>query len=192
MVFIDHMNFEIACSNYYHKSFQSKSPKLDYNKLPVSLVNNIPNARLVRSYVFVPKPDQFLMQDHNLKQYYDWVNGTLRNMRFLDVIDGEYIARPTGNLSDMDINDTTTYYKEEKGTDVNIATYMLSLAFHNAYDSAMLVSGDSDYLPVIEQIKRLGKNIIAVGVKGQNLLKLKKQVDDIIILDEQFFSNCIR
>lgn len=33
---------------------------------------------------------------------------------------------------------------EEKGSDVNLATYLLLDAFHNDYDSAMVVSNDSD------------------------------------------------
>jgi len=131
------------------------------------------------------------MADPELKQYYSWVNGTLRNIRYMDVIDGEYVARPTTSIP-MDISNPTTYYKVEKGTDVNVATYMLTLAFHNAYDVAMLVSGDSDYIPIIEQVKRLGKNVISVGVNGQNLTKLKKITDDIIILNEGFFNRCLR
>lgn len=165
---------------------------LDYNKFPNELSQSIPNSWLVRTYVFIPKPDEFLMGDTNLTQYYNWVNGTLRNIRYLDVVDGEYIARPTIENGRMDINDPTTYYKVEKGTDVNIATSMLTLAYHNAYDTAMLVSEDSDYLPVVEQVKRLGKNIIVVGIVGQNLTKLRRLADDIRILNNEFFDSCLR
>lgn len=171
---------------------RTRTPKLDYNTFPVELASVVPNSRLVRTYVFVPKPDDFLMGDPVLRQYYNWVNGTLRNIRYLDVIDGEYIARPTTTVNNMDITNPTTYYKVEKGTDVNVATSMLTLAFYNAYDLAMLISADSDYIPVVEQVKRLGKNVIAVGVHGQNLTKLKRVSDDISILNETFFNTCLR
>lgn len=57
---------------------------------------------------------------------------------------------------------------------------------------ALLVSGDSDYIPIIEQIKRLGKNVIAIGIYGQNLTKLKRVTDEIIILNENFFNKCLK
>jgi len=47
----------------------------------------------------------------------------------------------------------------EKGVDVALVTDMLSQAYNNAYDTAILVSGDQDYLKAIDRIKDLGKRI---------------------------------
>jgi uncharacterized LabA/DUF88 family protein len=44
---------------------------------------------------------------------------------------------------------------KEKMTDVNIATYMLIDAYQDAYDMAMLISGDSDLVPPIRAIHKL-------------------------------------
>lgn len=44
---------------------------------------------------------------------------------------------------------------KEKMTDVNIATAMIIDAFNNEYDTAMLVSGDSDLTPPIKAIHSL-------------------------------------
>lgn len=41
-------------------------------------------------------------------------------------------------------------HNEEKMTDVNIAVNMMIDAYQNAYDSALLISGDSDLVPPIE------------------------------------------
>lgn len=191
MIFIDHLNFEIATYEYYEK-LQLPSPKLDYNKFPKLLSKFLEESRLVRTYVFYPKPDLFLMNDKNLKSYYEWVNGTLKNIRYLDVIEGEYVSRPVSKDIPKDINNQTTYTKVEKGTDINIATNMLSKAFHNAFDVALLLSGDSDFSPVIQQVCDLGKNVISIGVKGQDLSKLKKRADDLKILDKTFFDQCLR
>ena len=46
-----------------------------------------------------------------------------------------------------------TYH--EKMTDVNIATQMLIDAYHDSYDMAMLISGDSDLVPPIRAIHEL-------------------------------------
>jgi hypothetical protein len=47
--------------------------------------------------------------------------------------------------------------RQSKGVDISLATDMLSHAFMNNYDVAFLVAGDGDYLPLVQQVKRLGK-----------------------------------
>lgn len=42
---------------------------------------------------------------------------------------------------------------EEKETDVNIALHMLRGAYSNAYDRAILLSGDSDLAPVVRMLR---------------------------------------
>ncbi len=44
---------------------------------------------------------------------------------------------------------------EEKETDVNIAIYLMKLAFQDEFDTAYIISGDSDLVPAIEQIKTM-------------------------------------
>ncbi len=92
----------------------------------------------------------------------------------------------------MDINNPATYYIEEKGTDVNLATHVLTKGFHNAFDTAIIMSGDTDYIPVMDILNTIGKNVVVVGVKGQNLFKFKHHTDAQLILDDNFFQNCLR
>ncbi len=47
------------------------------------------------------------------------------------------------------------YNFEEKMTDVNVATEMLTDAFQGLYDTALLISGDSDLVPPIRAIRKL-------------------------------------
>lgn len=51
------------------------------------------------------------------------------------------------------ICDRTFDTHEEKQTDVNIAMQLLEDAFKNAFDTAIIVSGDSDLVPPIKRIK---------------------------------------
>ncbi len=44
---------------------------------------------------------------------------------------------------------------EEKHTDVNIAITLLEKAMTNNFDRAYLLSGDSDYVPVVKRVKEL-------------------------------------
>jgi uncharacterized LabA/DUF88 family protein len=192
MVFIDYLNFQLSTIRYYCDILgKTKTPNLDFITLPKKLTELIPNSRLVKTYLFAPKPDEFLMQDKGLKATYDWINGKLRNLKYFEVIEGEYVSRHVDLRIPKDINNQSTYYKIEKGTDVNMSTWMLTKAFHNAYDLAVMVSGDSDYLPVIKQINNLGKSVFAVGVEGQNISKLKPYADDNLLLDECFFNTCL-
>jgi len=44
---------------------------------------------------------------------------------------------------------------EEKRTDVNIGVSMLKMAVQNKYDTAILVSGDTDFIPAVKAIKEV-------------------------------------
>jgi hypothetical protein len=44
-----------------------------------------------------------------------------------------------------------------KGVDIALTTDMLSHAFRGNYEIAVLVAGDGDYVPLVEEVKRLGK-----------------------------------
>lgn len=53
----------------------------------------------------------------------------------------------------------------EKGIDVNIAVDLLVGAYENLYDTALLLSSDTDLIPAIQKIKCLGKKLQYVGFK---------------------------
>lgn len=190
MVFVDHMNFNIALGDLY-TSLGKKTPNLDYNKVFRGIVSLVPNISYTKTTIFSPEPDSFLMQDAYLHGYYKWVQG-MKNAKYLDVVEGRYIGRPTGEMEDMKIDDKSTYYKVEKGTDINLAIHALTKAYNNAYDVAFVMSADTDYISLYRQLKSIGKIVVAVAVKGQKLGKVIPEVDDSLILDEGFFSQYLR
>lgn len=51
----------------------------------------------------------------------------------------------------------------EKGVDVRIAIDLLIGAYENRYDTAILVSSDTDLLPAMDKVRDLKKNIEHVG-----------------------------
>ena len=71
----------------------------------------------------------------------------------------------------INISDSSTYTTEEKGTDINVAVNMLSKAYTNAYDIAILVSGDTDYVPVVQQLHNIGKIVVLATLPHQNVSK---------------------
>jgi uncharacterized LabA/DUF88 family protein len=65
---------------------------------------------------------------------------------------------------------------EEKMTDVNIATQLLCDAFADTFDTALVVSGDSDLAPPMEALRKLFplKRIIAVFPPDRVSKKLRQ------------------
>ena len=62
---------------------------------------------------------------------------------------------------------------EEKGVDVRMATDMISLAWVDNYDIAVLVSSDRDFVPVAEFLQTRGIKVIhgAFPPKGAQLTR---------------------
>ena len=60
-------------------------------------------------------------------------------------------------------------------TDVNIATEMLADAFDNLYDTALLISGDSDLVPPVTAILRRfpGKRVVIAFPPCRHSLQLE-------------------
>ena len=72
----------------------------------------------------------------------------------------------------------------EKGIDIALVVDMLSLGFHKAYDVAILVSGDGDFIPAVNVIKSLGLRVeVAMFMNALNP-DLKRIADRFIALDE--------
>src|SRR5437899_12268366 len=59
----------------------------------------------------------------------------------------------------------THYLKTEKGVDVAIATKMLTHAINKAFDTAILLSGDKDYLDTVRTVKNLGLRVEIVSFR---------------------------
>lgn len=66
---------------------------------------------------------------------------------------------------------------KEKGTDVKIAVDLIVGAVDNLYDTAILVSSDTDLIPAISYIKYKKKKIEYVGFAHAPSLGIQKHVD---------------
>ena len=194
MVFIDFENFRLSLNHYAFKLLGLSRPiTIDYAQFPHSLVNALPGQgnRLVKTFLFAPKPDDFLMQDTRRKKMYEWLKG-MNNSSYYDLAEGKHIARLAPGAKYMNIADRTSYYVLEKGTDVLLSTHVITKAFLNAFDTAVIVSGDTDNIPIFNVLNTMGKTSVCVGVYGQILDKLREHADDVMILDDKFFTTCDR
>ncbi len=68
---------------------------------------------------------------------------------------------------------------EEKRTDVNIAIHVIRDAYKDIYDTAIIVSGDTDLIPAIKMLKEdfPSKQIGVVFPYGRKNLELEKNVN---------------
>ncbi|MBV8549909.1 MAG: NYN domain-containing protein [Acidobacteriaceae bacterium] len=78
-----------------------------------------------------------------------------------------------------------------KGVDIALTKDMLVQAFFDNYDIAVLVAGDGDYVPVVEEVKRQGKRVVLqflTAAYGLNP-RLKLACDDYSDITATF-QNC--
>ena len=58
--------------------------------------------------------------------------------------------------------------EKSKGVDISLSRDMLSHAYQDHYDVAILFAGDGDYLPLIDEVKRCGKVICVCFFTGDD------------------------
>ena len=79
----------------------------------------------------------------------------------------------------------------EKGTDVQLATDMLTHAFKNNYDVAILVAGDNDYAGAVQAIKDAGKHVeVSLFGKQDTSQQLRNVADVIITINARLLKDC--
>jgi len=140
--------------------------KINYKKL----VNILRKDRwLLRAYFYTGVPSGDLPEE--LKEQFRRQQGFLKELQNLGI-----------KVKTMPLKKTPEGYIE-KGIDILIATDMVSLAFKNAYDTAILVSGDSDFVPVVEKIQELGKRVENAAFRKTSSYELRRVCDEFILLD---------
>ncbi|MFC1596574.1 NYN domain-containing protein [Planctomycetota bacterium] len=78
--------------------------------------------------------------------------------------------------------------KRAKGVDITLTKDMLVHAFFDNYDFAVLIAGDGDYVPLVEEVKRFGKRVYVVFFDEQHGLnpELRRAADRFVLLQPSF------
>lgn len=71
--------------------------------------------------------------------------------------------------------------KAEKGVDVGVATKMLSLAANRAFDTAILIAGDRDFVETVRFVKNLGLRVEVVGWRGAVAQQLEAESSAAVV-----------
>ena len=71
----------------------------------------------------------------------------------------------------------------EKGVDVKIATDLVSSAFKDNFDVAILVSNDSDFVPAIKEVQQVGKKVWNINFQKRKSYHLNQICDKTITIE---------
>jgi uncharacterized LabA/DUF88 family protein len=77
---------------------------------------------------------------------------------------------------------------KRKGVDISIAVDSLTLAFNDSIDIVFLITGDGDYVPLIDALMRAGKQVYLAALSDGLNSQLPNIVDRFACLDNLFFN----
>jgi cold shock protein len=119
---------------------------------------------VVRTYLFASQPVNFDTQDEDLAN---------RQVDFYNMLKEEYhyevelypINFKGRRLRKSDRVPEDLFEPKEKCVDISLATTMVSLgAIPHSYDIAIAVLGDRDFLPMFQNVRRLGKRVAIASI----------------------------
>ncbi|MBI1389056.1 MAG: NYN domain-containing protein [bacterium] len=175
IVYIDGFNLYFGLKSKFRKQYLW----LNLLDLSNSLLKN--NQRLIGVKYFtarIKSPDDKRMRQSNYIE-------ALELIPEIEIIYGNY-QESTKKCSNCQYE---MKYPQEKKTDVNIAVSMVMDAVDDRYDTAMLISGDSDLTPAVEAIKQKfsPKRIVVAFPPNRKSKELKKVSNATIIIGEAKF-----
>lgn len=75
--------------------------------------------------------------------------------------------------------------RRQKGVDILMAIDMLTKAYENHYDIAILVAGDGDFVELVEAVKDAGKRVYGAYIKDHVDSNLLDSLDNHIIISNE-------
>ena len=173
MIFIDGSNLYHLLKNIYGdlKSLN----EFNFSKFSKLLCRN---RKLIRTYYYNAILDQ--KKDREKYRRQQRFFSKLKTIHDFEVI----ICRMQKDLIDGKIHYSV------KEDDIGIAVNMVKLAFNNAYDTAILVSTDGDFVPAIKAVKETGKKVENVGFINKFSWHLKQTCDKLRMLKKDEIDSC--
>ncbi len=175
-IFVDFWNFQLSVREW-RSDFQ-----FDWKYLGPTLAQeaakeaSIPNALYENLHVYLSY-DPNKPGDRKLKS---WATNTLDRFPGVEVVIKERKAKgpPTcpnchKAIEDCPLCDLKMRRTVEKGIDTAIVTDMIRLAWEDAFDLAVLVSSDRDFIPAVEFLNSKGYKIInaCLPPRGRDLAR---------------------
>ncbi len=108
------------------------------------------------------------------RAYADWTEfGTITHALYINSFEPVYV--PTKHYGEADKS------AKKNAVDVQVAIDAIECLYANPQISTyILITGDRDFIPVVNSIRRQGKRVIALGVAGASSTSLANLVDEFI------------
>jgi uncharacterized LabA/DUF88 family protein len=170
MVFIDGNNL------YHSLKHVMGRTNLNFQEFSNRLING---RQLIRAYYY----NAPLNKDDDEEKF-------RMQQSFFDSLDSvPYLTKKFGRLEKRIVKQTlpdgtfvSTPTYVEKGVDTHIVIDMLSHAYKDNYDTAILVSGDEDFSELVERVKDLGKHVEIANLGGS--YHLRQSADKYLLIDK--------
>jgi len=182
MVFIDGSNIEMAIKY----AFQNK--RIDPIKLSKKLGNNRPLMRI--NYYEAPLWENVDKSTFDVQQkYFEF----LRSDPLVDIRLGRRVRRDRDYKCEECGHDGKMESFEQKGVDILLSFDLVTLANRNAYDIAIVITGDQDFICPLLEVRMLGKSVENAFVDNSSWSPVLKSIaDKTIVLDQSYLGNCWR
>jgi len=172
MVFIDGSNFLAGYCEYQKE--KNKKLIIDY-------------PCLKRELLMKARGDKRHILFEHIKTYYYTSEGIPQKVKSgqgLDISSDDIkIFKESLKQNHVKIISKPKINGKEKGVDVALAVDLLAMAYSNAYDYVIIVSGDADFINAIEEVKRFGKIVYIASFKSRFSQELLMHVDGVFFLD---------
>lgn len=191
-IFVDFWNLQIQW-NDLHKALGSKDTvPIPWKELPQVLCAEVAKGQTVKfaGAAVYASIDPNRPKDKGLSNF---LHHTLASYTGYSVVVKQRKPRKAIRCQEEKCKTTITHCPScnaplkgtvEKGIDAAIITDLLSLAFDDNYDTAILVSGDADYAPAVEYVqKKTDKQIIQAFFKAHGD-ELRNKCWDHIFFEE--------
>lgn len=111
-----------------------------------------------------------------------WEIRTSIHKKKIETIFVDYRVEDWENLLQKGVNSFTFEKYREKGIDVKLATDLIVGAVDDQYDTALIVSSDTDLIPAIDWVRSRGKKVEYVGFSIPHPTNPKKDIKPTVAM----------
>lgn len=160
-IFLDGNNFYSVLKRNH------RPPRTDYYALARALAG--PGRDLIRTYYYNAVFDPIAFPDKHREQ--QGFLEALARTPYLEMRLGRIVASREGGAL-------------VKGTDVQMGSEMVYYAARDVYDTAVVVTEDSNFAPAVRQVKEMGKSVEVVMFSDTKFSEIHREADRLVRLDD--------
>ena len=170
MIFIDGSNLYHSLKNYF------KRTDLDIGKFCRRIIQK---RQLIRIYYYNARVGQ--KQEPELYKQQEAFFSGINSIPYTELRLGRLVYT----------SQWPTVPPYEKGTDVQLATDMITHSYKGNYDVGILVAGDNDFAGAVQAVKDNGKHVeVALFGKQGTSQQLRNVADRVITINSRLLKDC--